>query len=66
MTKGTGQAVLDLMLADGIVSRDQARYYLNTTRLAELTELTYADSLAYRFGPRAIAFVQRSLESYGD
>lgn len=63
MTKGTGQAVLDLMIADGIVSRVQARYHLDTGRLAELTETTYADCMAYRFGPKAISFVQRALEN---
>lgn len=64
MTKGTGQAVLDLMIADGIVSRVQARYHLDTGRLAELIGTTYADCMAYRFGPRAISFVQRALENF--
>ncbi len=63
MIKGTGQAVLDLMLSEGIVSRIQSRYHLDAERLAELTETTYADCMAYSFGPKAVTFVQRALEN---
>ena len=66
MTKGAGQAVLNSMLEEGIVARDQARYYLDVDRLAELTELTYTDSMSYKFGSKAIAFVQGALEKYGN
>lgn len=62
MTKGTGQSVIDLMLSEGIVTRDQARYYLDSNRLAELTEATYADFMAYQYGPRIIDFVRKALQ----
>ena len=63
MTKGSGQKVLALMLNEGIVSRDQSRYYLFSDRLAELTQTNYADCMAYRFTSEAIAFVRRALEN---
>ena len=62
MTKGTGQKVLDLMLQEGIVTRDQARYYLHTDRLSELTEMTYVDCVEHNFSASAIELVQRALE----
>ena len=65
MTKGTGQVVLNAMLDAGIVTRDQARYYLDADRLGELTETTYGDYMAYQFGPKVIVFVQEALESSG-
>ena len=61
MTKGTGQTVLELMLKTGIVTRDQARYYLHTGLLGDLADTTYGDCMTYQFGPKAIAFVQRAL-----
>ena len=66
MTKGTGRAVLDVMLNVGIVTRDQARYYLNTGLLGELTGATYADCMAYRFELKATAFVQEALAKAKD
>ena len=63
MTKGTGQAVLKAMLNASIVTRDQARYYLNTGKLGELTETTYEDCMASQFGPRAIDFVRKALQA---
>ena len=62
MTKGTGQSVIDLMLSEEIVTRDRARYYLDSNRLAELTEATYADFMAYQYGPRIMDFVRKALQ----
>ena len=61
MIKGAGQAVLDAMLEAGIVTRDQARYYLHTGPLGELTGTTYESCMAYQFGPKAVAFVETAL-----
>ena len=61
MTKGTGQAVLNAMVDAGIVTRDQARYYLHTGPLGELTGTTYGDCMSYQFGPKAMDFVQKAL-----
>ena len=66
MTKGTGQAVLESMLEAGIITRDQARYYLHTGPLGELTGTTYGDCMAYQFGTKAIDFVQKALPSVSD
>ena len=63
MIKGTGQAVLEAMLEAGIVTRDQARYYLDADKLGELTETNYGGCMAYQFGPKVIAFVEEALES---
>ena len=64
MTKGAEQAVLESMLDTHILTRVQARYYLNAGTLGELTETTYGDCMSYQFGPKAIAFVQKALESF--
>lgn len=61
MIKGTGRAVLDAMLAAGIVRRDEARYYLNTRTLGELTGTTYESCMTYQFGHKAVAFVENAL-----
>ena len=62
MTKGTGQAVLDFMVKERVLSRDGSRYFLDVHRLAELADTTYADCMASRFGAKATAFVRRALE----
>lgn len=62
MTKGTGQAVLDLMVEEGILNRSQTRYFLNIDRLSELTGSTYVDCAMRRFSDKAIAFVRKALE----
>ena len=62
MTKGTGQAVLDLMVEKGILNRIQMRYFLNIARLSELTGATYVDCAMRRFSDKAIAFVRKALE----
>ena len=62
MTKGTGQVVLNAMLGAGIVTRDQARYYLHSGPLGELTGTTYGDCMSHQFGSKAMEFVQKALE----
>ena len=57
MVKGTGQAVLQLMLESRIVSRNQARYSLSTDRLGELTSMSYSDFLTRNFTSEAIDFI---------
>ena len=63
MTKGAGQAVLDLMINEGILSLEQLRYFLNQDKLSEVTGMHYHDCMASRFDQRAVDFVQRALES---
>ena len=63
MTKGTGQAVLDFMVGERVLSRGGSRYFLDADRLAELTGTTYGDCMASRFGSKAIDFVRRALEA---
>ena len=65
MTKGTGQAVLDALLHERILTRDEVRYYLNSDRLGEVTQTTYAGCMAHQFGPEAIAFLTRALDASG-
>ena len=61
MTKGAGQGVLDLMLADNILSYADSMYYLDADSLAACTGLSYLDCMECRFGTKAIEFVQRAL-----
>ena len=61
MTKGPGQQVLDLMLSEMILYRSHSLYYLSTDRLAQLTQMNYADCMAFQFKPEAIDFVKRAL-----
>ena len=58
MIKGNGQAVLDMMLQRQIVTRNQARYSLNTDKLAELTSMTYSDFLTRNFTSEARQFIK--------
>ena len=61
MTKGTGRAVLDQMLAEGILELRESMYFLDPDRLAETTGLSYLDCMECRFGERAVEFVQRAV-----
>ena len=61
MTKGTGQAVLDLMRSEEIVSVDDSMYFLNVDRLSEETALSYLDCMEFRFGAKAVEFVRRAI-----
>ena len=61
MTRGSGRAVLDLMVRERILSREHPRYFLDPARLAEIAGVTYADCMSRRFGDKAIEFVRRAL-----
>ena len=61
MVKGSGQAVLNLMMQKNMVNRIQARYSLSTSRLSELTSMTYSDFLSRNFTPEAKEFVSEAL-----
>ena len=61
MTKGTGQAVLELMLAKGILSLRESMYFLDADNLAALTGLSYLDCMECRFGEKAVEFVKEAL-----
>ena len=65
MTKGSGQAVFDQLLKEGIVSLRGQLYHLDPDRLAAQAGTSYADCNARRFGEEAIAFVQRALDATG-
>ena len=66
MIKGTGAIVLESLLDADIVTRYQGRYYLHTDRLGELTGTNYEDCVKSQFGPKAIAFIKKALESDSD
>ena len=57
MVKGSGRAVLNLMMDKKIVNRNQARYHMNTQRLAEFTSMTYSDFLTRNFTDEAREFI---------
>ena len=55
------EAVLNLMMEKKIVNRNQARYHMNTNRLAEFTSMTYSDFLTRNFTDEAIALIANAL-----
>lgn len=65
MTKGAGHAVLNRMKSEGILTQAGAMYFLDPSRLGELTGATYADCMSRRFSAKAIAFVRGALETGG-
>ena len=62
MTKGAGQAILDLMIKTEVLDRDESWYFLDPNRLADLTGTTYQDCMARNFGDTAVSFVLKALE----
>ena len=63
MTKGSGQAVLNLLVAERILSLQGSMYFLDPDRLAAEAGTNYRDCLARRFGAKTITFVRRALEA---
>lgn len=61
MTKGTGYAVLQHMLNEGILSIVGNLYYLDPDALAAKTGASYPDCMARRFNKKTIAFVGQAL-----
>jgi len=63
MTKGTGRAVLDHMLATGIVSTDGSMYTMYPDKLAQVADASYVSIMARHFSDGAIAFVQDAVSN---
>lgn len=61
MTKGTGNAVLELILRDKILSYRDPMYFLDADNLAAHTGLSYIDCMECQFGAQAIVFVRRAI-----
>ena len=61
MTKGSGQAVLNLLIKSGILKLEGSMYYLDPDKLADQAGTNYRDCMARRFSSETIAFVQRAL-----
>ena len=61
MTKGAGQAVLNLMVEEKILNMKDSMYFLDPIQLAKRTGVNYADCMMRRFGPQAIEFVKIAL-----
>lgn len=62
MTKGPGQAVLNLLLRDRILSIDGNMYVLDPDRLATRAGTNYAECMARRFGDKTVEFVAQALQ----
>ena len=62
MTKGSGQAVLNLLLSDRVLSIDGDMYVLDPEKLAACTGASYADCMSRRFNDKALGFVRRALQ----
>jgi hypothetical protein len=61
MTKGSGQAVLDLLLNENVLSIAGNMYVLDPDRLAARAGTNYTDCMARRFNDKTIEFVRRAL-----
>jgi hypothetical protein len=59
MTKGSGKAILELLVSDKILTLSGSMYYLDPVRLGKITGTTYIDCMHRNFGEGAIAFVKR-------
>jgi hypothetical protein len=62
MTKGSGKAVLDILLSEGILSIAGNMYVLDPDRLATRVGTNYTDCMARRFGEMTIEFVRQALQ----
>lgn len=62
MTKGSGRAVLDLLIANKIiylVGNDM--YFLDPVKLGEITGATFADCMKKKFSPKTVEFIGKGL-----
>lgn len=62
MTKGSGQAILDRMLAVGILSTDGTMYTLHPDVLKTETGASYVSTMAQVYSNQTIKFVEDALE----
>ncbi|MYF05638.1 MAG: hypothetical protein F4230_11985 [Holophagales bacterium] len=61
MTKGAGEVVLEALLREGILSRDDKSYFLSTDVLGEKLGVNWVDCQQYKFGPRVLDFFRQVL-----
>lgn|GEM_PF-5680682 len=61
MTKGTGQAVLNYLTKQKILSVKGNMYELDPDKLGSEAGATYADSMARRFSEKTVAFVKAAI-----
>ena len=61
MTKGSGQAVLELLVDEGILSLDGNMYVLDPEQLAARAGTNYTDAMARRFNDKTVDFVRQAL-----
>lgn len=66
MIKGSGQSVLDLMVAEKILILERPMYFLDAERLYDVAGTSYGDCVARRFGEKAMSFVRRAIEGRGN
>lgn len=62
MTKGSGRAILDLLVTNRILELEGSMYFLNPDRLAAQAGTNYRDCITKQFGPKTIVFLQQALE----
>lgn len=65
MTKGTGRAVLDRMISEGILTLDGDMYTLHPDVLASKADASYVRSVARDFSATTIGFVGDAIEGLG-
>jgi len=59
MTKGTGQAVLNLLRSENILSLEGHMYYLDPAKLGEVAGVSYFDCMSKKFNQKVVGFVSK-------
>jgi len=62
MTKGMGQAVLDRMVQDEILSLRGNMYFLDPNQLAKVAGANYAETMARKFDEKTISYIRQAIE----
>ncbi len=63
MTKGSGRILLDHMISCEIIYEHGKMYYLNSTKLGEISGSTYAACVTRQFTPATLEFVEKGLNA---
>ena len=63
MTKGTGQAVLNQMVGEQILTLSGPMYYLDPEQLAAKAGVSYVDCMKRQYSQETIDFITRAVQN---
>ncbi len=61
MTKGTGQAILDKLIVENVLSVDGPMYVLDPNRLADVVDTNYAAAMSQNYSNGTVGFVRKTI-----